>query len=264
MTSPQDPSNRRPSHSDDALADRPDDALHLRMGSEGVSYAAFFDAGQTFARLVRAVAAEVTGTNNSVQLIIEKSERGSVDLSVRCEPRVKRVSRRQAAEVPAIVAAGIEQIKRGGDRPPFFSDQALRLTSDLAKFQRSLPIRIAHGLIAADLGPDVVASAERMLIEEAVSEWGTVEGRLEALTVHRRRTFVIWDVLTNDRVECDFGYRIAVEDIGRATEKRVAVSGEITYDADGRVKSVRADEMFVFPDEADLPSADDVLGILSD
>ena len=72
----------------------------------------------------------------------------------------------------------------------------------------------------------------------------------------------LYGPLTDERIECSFGHRIATEDIGRAVEKRVAVHGVITYRG-GEISRVLAESIEVLPEE-DLPSADDVFGILAE
>jgi hypothetical protein len=96
-----------------------------------------------------------------------------------------------------------------------------------------------------------------------VSAIGSVEGRLEGLNVHgSNRYFNVYDDLTGERVQCQFGHRIDVAKIGGAVERRVSVSGEIRYRETGEIVNVIAHSLDVFPQESDLPSADDVYGII--
>lgn len=100
------------------------------------------------------------------------------------------------------------------------------------------------------------------LTQEAPPRKGTIEGRLEAVDVHGRNKFSVWDRLTGDRVECIAGENISVDDLGEALGKRVAVRGRIRSTLAGTKRKIDVQEIRVFPAEEDLPSADDVRGIL--
>lgn len=93
--------------------------------------------------------------------------------------------------------------------------------------------------------------------------YGTVEGLLEALNIHgANKAFGVYDPLTGKKVECKLTGKVTVEDLGPAVSKRVAVSGLIFSRSTGERISVQADELEIFPTEEDIPSPDDVLGIL--
>lgn len=49
----------------------------------------------------------------------------------------------------------------------------------------------------------------------------------------------------------------------RKRDARVSVTGLIHYRKDGQPNSIEVDELSVFPERSDLPSADEVHGILS-
>jgi hypothetical protein len=113
------------------------------------------------------------------------------------------------------------------------------------------------------LDAQFLANIEQMLggIVRAI---GTIEGRLEAVNVHGGvRHFYVYDSLTGERVMCDFGHRVASEQVGHALEHRVAVHGEITYRESGSVVRMSAQSLELFPPEEELPSSDDVRGILA-
>src|SRR5438445_133094 len=76
------------------------------------------------------------------------------------------------------------------------------------------------------------------------------------------RRFAIFDVLTDKRVECFFTSHVTLDDVLRGVGRRVAVTGIIKTRPDGERVSVEARELRVFPAEEELPSPDDVRGIL--
>ena len=123
-------------------------------------------------------------------------------------------------------------------------------------------IRVGEGVATTQMTADLSTHVE-VILGNTVTSIGTVEGRLEGVNVHGgSRYFAVYDDLTGERIQCHFGHRISAHDIGLAVEKRVAVQGEIRYRENGEIVSVNALSLSSFPPEHELPTADDVLGIL--
>jgi hypothetical protein len=162
------------------------------------------------------------------------------------------------------VPAGMASLEQGDERPRYFTDRALELTATLSTITRDLPyVRTRNGAGTVEITKAAARHAQRILDQPYVSDMGTVEGRLEELNIHGRRRFVIFDELTGQRIECHFGHRIAIDDITRGVERRVAVTGEIRSRESGEIVSVIATGIEVFPPDDELPTADDVRGILA-
>ncbi|HXG26991.1 MAG TPA: hypothetical protein VNL94_09120 [Candidatus Binatia bacterium] len=102
------------------------------------------------------------------------------------------------------------------------------------------------------------------VLGRTITAIGTLEGTLETITVRGRRSFYVYDPLTHAKIDCDFGRRLDASTVAAATERRVAVSGELRYREDGSLIRVRANTIFVFPRQEALPKAADVRGILAD
>ena len=69
------------------------------------------------------------------------------------------------------------------------------------------------------------------------AEYGSVEGMLDAINLHRTLRLTIWDDITGLAVRCSFPqeYEHTVRDLLRC---RVRISGLVRYFADGRPRSV--------------------------
>jgi len=158
------------------------------------------------------------------------------------------------------ISGGLKQLQRQALRPPYFTDDALEKARDIVAL-----VRKAEGTLTVDSVPldeHVVANVNEML-GSVSSAIGSIEGRLESLNVHgSNRYFNVYDSLSGARIKCDFGHRIPADEVGAAAEKRVLVHGEIRYREDGEIVNVIARSIEVFPPEEELPSANDVLGIL--
>lgn len=167
------------------------------------------------------------------------------------------------------VIGGLEQVQASAQRPKYFSDAALEKAKSLAE-QTAVAgthVRIRGGSAGGqpwvNLTTQFVANVDQIL-GTTTTAIGTVEGRLEAFNVHgTTRYFNVYDDLTGERIRCEFGHRIPVAAIGAAAERRVAVDGEIFYREAGEIVRVKAMSLEVFREEEDLPTADEVKGILN-
>lgn len=91
---------------------------------------------------------------------------------------------------------------------------------------------------------------------------GTMEGELEGSLLHGRKRFLLCDRSTGRRVPCCFGDAVSWEDIKDLFGKRIAVTGEIRSRGSGERVSINVSSVYVFPREEDLPSPDEVRGLL--
>jgi hypothetical protein len=176
---------------------------------------------------------------------------------VTSDPAATGVTRRLARTVNE----GMRTIQERAHRPDHFTDRALEKAKELVQVAQSNKARLRIGSSLALTG-EFVAHVDELL-GSTVTSIGTVEGTLEALNVHgTRRVFVVYDALIGTRVLCNFGHRIDAAAIGAAAERRVAVHGEIKYREGGEIVNVTVQSFEVFPSDDELPSADDVRGIL--
>jgi hypothetical protein len=221
------------------------------------------------AALIREVGgAVVDGDPDSVRWYVESITSASpIRFELRPEPATDAVAYSKMPEVVHAVAGGLAQLELHAERPPFFTDRALERAADLVdQLGRGLPaIRVGNATAPVPLTARLKANVTEVLGERRfVESFGTVEGRLETVSVHDRRYFNVYDELTGERIECHFGGDLTPSDVGRAVGRRVAVTGLIRSRTTGEIVSVQAEDLYVFPDPENLPSADDVLGILAE
>jgi hypothetical protein len=93
---------------------------------------------------------------------------------------------------------------------------------------------------------------------------GSVEGKLLILSKQGGIAVIIYDSLSDKPVRCvisDELIPIAAQAFGK--DKRASVTGMISYGKEGIPQSIKVEEIKVFPDREELPSAFDVYGILA-
>lgn len=232
----------------------PDDVLRLELGGSHVRLSTLVTAAGTFANLVVEVSRSLHG--EPVEWTVEV-EKGSVVLPA--TPQVPVDVRQRLVQA---VASGLASVEQRAERPPYFTDRALVQARALANLSTTdAPIRVKDGTQPVTLTKQLVAHVDQVT-REAQPRIGTVEGRLDFVDIHARSTFAIWERLTGTRVECAAGDAITVDDLRAALGRRVAVRGRIRSSKGGQKTRIDATELRVFPAEEELPSADEVRGIL--
>ena len=145
---------------------------------------------------------------------------------------------------------GIREMERTGDRPPMhFSPEALEKAKNIS----SVFSDGVERLILSSPGSEPVSVSQRLaanaadLLPKGHDELGTITGRLEGLSIHGRYSFCVWDVASNQKVDCLFtedGYQEAHSLVGR----RMDVSGRIHYSSAGIPLRVYVEETRLLPD----------------
>jgi len=213
-------------------------------------------------QVTASMAGEARALGDGVDWVVSVTK-GSINLAV--TPDVVNVPARAAVRA---VATGMRQIGKKAERPRFFTDAALRLARNLAvlvdgKALEAVQLKASpHGGKAVDLSAKVAANVDAIMAGQ-VRDYGSVEGKLEMISVRNGPHFTVYDALTDQGVPC----HIPTEKLAEAMDafgKRVSVSGLIRYrKTTGEPLSIEVEELRVFPDRTTLPTADDVYGILS-
>lgn len=245
------------------MVDLGPDLVGFELDHPQLAFSRFIEAADDFLGLLREVATDIVGPGG-VRWVVEDVSRSSpVRLSVRPIASRKGVRTQDLAEVNRSITNGFATIQSRPERPAHFNDRALEKAKDLArKVGTDLSLLRVNGRSdQTDVTGQLIANVDAIL-GETVSSIGTIDGSLEALNVHGDRYFSVYDVLTGQRVRCDFGHRISTDEIARAVERRVAVHGQIKSRPTGEIVGMIAERVEVFPPESELPSADEVRGIL--
>ena len=123
--------------------------------------------------------------------------------------------------------------------PRHFAEKELEDLRRLRRLRSAGVLRIefsSNGTMAAVLPRRIEEQIDRIL-GTGDAEYGSLEGVLEAINLHRNRTLTIWEDITGLAVRCQFPeeHEKTVRDLLRS---RVRVSGLIRYFADGRPRSI--------------------------
>ncbi len=235
--------------------------LTLDLDGPKITSDRFRKAVEAFFGMVDDVSRQIAGEAKVKWIVSVKG--GSIHLSAAPEASKLDVANK-VPQIARAVRTGISLISRRPERPKYFTDNALRHARDLAMIPEARQIETAEISLAnssAKLTAKTVANIDALLGSH-IKDYGTLEGRLLVLSAQGGPNIAVVDPLTDRAVRC-WVNEAQLEEAIRAFRKRVAVTGLVRYRRDGQPNSIEVDEFVVFPDRSELPSAEEVHGILS-
>ena len=141
-----------------------------------------------------------------------------------------------------ILGDGLRLLTGGTDQPPqHFTEPVLE---DLKRMRRlfrgrggaeSLDV-LVDDKPTATIGRDIEKQADRVL-SAGYRNLGSIQGELDAITVHRARTATIWDRVSGTPVRWSFS-REETDSIKALLERLVSVTGDIRYFSNGTPRSI--------------------------
>ena len=188
--------------------------LELKLDAREVSLSQLVSASSIFAALLREVAREYAGTERAVKWTVEVKP-GSVTLPIRGRSTSDKLSEASVSEIVSAVVLGLKTLNEQPTRPSYFNDQALREAKALANLVNDdLPrIAVLNGAAGTDATRQLMVHVDQVMGEGRESI-GTIEGKLEALNIHEKPyRFAIFDLLTDQRIECYFGEEVDLEEV---------------------------------------------------
>ena len=238
--------------------------LTLEIG-ENLSPDRFMAAARAFFGYVQELSEDVGGGETARWIV--KVRDGSAMLAVDPNPSM---SIEQARIVYARAERGLRHLIDSNVLEDFgLPEPALKHLRVLSEMTQAgpnkappVPIRIWIQRKPIFLEP-TIASAIREDWRADYNDYGTIEGRLEAIQEsHGTLQFFIRDAFLRQRVRCYFPEDL-LPSVFEKFRKRVEVSGVIHYRKNGTPISIEAEHILGLPDDSELPSAEDVRGILA-
>ena len=162
---------------------------------------------------------------------------------------------------------GLVQLSKG-ERLPHYSDSAIRNALRLARLHNQKRrdglklIQISSDNQQIELGPHTVKGIES-LTNATYESIGSVVGNLDSISVHRGNEFRVWEELEVRAVTCRFPpdlLELAKQSLG----SRVLVYGDVKSNSSGQRTSVIVHGIELYPGDFDLPTIEQLSGIIDD
>lgn len=216
--------------------------------------------------MLRSVEANFVGSNAMVRWEIVRVRMRS-PLRVTFSPRVigrpgaKNVTARSSRSIGTkIVHAclqGVKGIEKSPTMPEYFNEETLDAAKKLAKVQGASLAFSSNGSDKTTLSESAIKNIEEVKAKARLYvDFTTIEGQLELVSSHGRRSFAVWETLTNHKVEC-FGTDEHFAQALHLIEKRVAVVGRVSY-RNHVPKSIQVETMKAMPGIGELPQPKDI------
>ncbi len=232
--------------------------LTLLGETEYVSLAAFLDAANDIKDILRALSTAVSPSEgNGLEWGVTNLYMGSFNVEIACvtNPVV-------GAAVAQTFVNGMEIIQKSAERPPLFDNAILdkaKHLSGIVSRDGVARIAIGHGSHEIQISQHIAANVDT-LIGIRYEEVGAVEGRIEAINIHDRLQFSIYDFVTERAVRCSFPDTLFGEVVA-ALGHRAIVYGMVRTDAQGDPVSVRVERIEQMRSRDELPSVSELRGI---
>lgn len=124
-------------------------------------------------------------------------------------------------------------------------------------------VRIGFNGEAVELNPEM-RKAVRQTLEGRYRSIGSIEARIDALSGHEPPySCTAWTLLTNERIQCNFSDPALLDMAYAHFKQRVTLRGILNSRADGEVTSMRVHSIEPFPPDDELPTVDDIRGIMA-
>lgn len=162
------------------------------------------------------------------------------------------------------IEAGLASLEIEAEEPKHFPPRALESVRDLAKISLGtdgeIDVRVWVEKRPHNLTAHAVAHIDDIL-KSGFEEHGAVTGRIETVSDHGNARFVIYQPLSANPVQCVVPQE-RLADALKAFRKRAEVFGLVRYGKDGKPKRIKVEDIIELPDDSELPSHLDVLGLL--
>lgn len=239
-------------------------AFSIDVDGPRVSLHRLISTAESALTLLREVDVEITRrSGGALDWVVSDLQSGSVHLEAKPELKDPSLGSDAAFQVLAAVGEGLDLVEHEASRPPHFNDTALKSARELTGALREegiARVRVRTNGRAVEISQRLAANVDE-LIKGKVKSIGSVEGRLETVSLHGSPYFNVYERLSGEGVRCYFSEE-QLEKVKSALGERVRVSGVIWSRRTGEMVSIQVREVEIFPDESDLPPADAIRGIL--
>ena len=201
------------------------------------------------------------GVADVKDLLVNHYREGS--LVIECSPSLaEHTDPLEAERVNIAVLDGLEQLKKG-TRPRGFTNAALRHVARISSVAISddITVVIGNGIRSVKCA-HTLESVAKHLVDIRTMSWGSVEGTIQMISTRGSPSFNLYEVLTDERIECHFRSNL-IESVKESLENRVVVYGEIHKKGD-EFEYVKVEKIHRRPPSDELPGFDDIRGIFAD
>ena len=228
--------------------------IEIKIDGKKLTPDKFMEAAKSFFELIEGVAKNVTTTPIKWGVQLDK---GSAIIRAVVQNPSEASSRATDA-----ICKGVRSLRSGiRTIPPGFSKAEVTAARRLAAIIDGgdvQSISIKNGSAPEDLMQTVVTTADAILMGEATTAFGSIEGIIDSMSVKHGFCCSIQDVTYRREITCYFLKDEVAQEAKKGFEKRVLASGLIRYAREGHPTSISVNTIRIFPEESELPTIEEV------
>jgi hypothetical protein len=238
-------------------------SLTITVDGDSVSLEKFCEIQKHFSIIFEEVDKAAFGEEKrSVKWKISSVSNGSYNLTLTGIP-TRGDDVLKVTNLCSVIQDGISVIAETPSRPNFFSDRALKSIEALGN-------TIGNGInkVALKSRYTRVEFTKRMAanVDEIIGvrheSFGSIEGVLDAINLHKDKYFTIYSFLDDRGIKCLFPDEL-LEEAKKNLGKKVYVYGLVRSREDGQRLNIVVREMEPLPNQDEAPSIYNMIGILS-
>jgi len=243
--------------------------IFLRVGNTNdVTLPQLVSSLQNFLRLLQDFDASISrksgGSLKWEVTVLQKQSPAVIGVTPTPKPRMDDISE----AVEAQVFTGYNELSERGQRTQYMSDSALQAIENISKFAKKIGPSSIY--VAANGQPkqEAVLTTEtfrrvKELTDVRYVAFGSIIGKLEAISVHRSNEFRVWDEKTGKPVRCMFHADLE-KDVTKLLRETVLVTGTINSNSAGSPVSVDVRDVGKRLAGDNLPTIDEMRGLVKD
>lgn len=246
--------------------------FEIEADSGGVSLPIYNTATFKLMQLLREIDSAISGKTGGIigWYVIDLAKNGTLGLEVesRLKKPPKRYRDRQTRDTaPAVTQSfvtGFENLEVRGISPPYLSEHGLE---KMLSMMDLLHKNGAKGFIATSVEDhrsvavtERAARTLRELLPPRREEKGSVEGTLETISIHRRKTLIIYDSLSHKGVTCILPKEEPLKQATEALGKKVVISGLVCFNIKDEPVKIVVGNLRVLGLGKQLPTAAQLTG----
>jgi hypothetical protein len=243
--------------------------IYLRVGNtDRVGLSDLINSLSGFLKLLRdfdsTVSGEVNGTQRWEVTSLAKNSPAVVGVTPFTKAHMDDYS--EAIETSLLESSTALTLKK--ERTRMMSDSALQGIGQLARLSKRLgPSAIFIPANGQPQRESLITETTMQVFQELTGvkfeAFGTISGALEAITVHGKSEFRVWDEATGKVVRCKYQDDME-QKILKLLRKNVSVSGVISSNAAGTPIAVAVEGLAEKGQTADLPTVRQMAGFMKD
>jgi hypothetical protein len=238
---------------------------HLRFEIKGkpgsITLRAFQTAVESWMGILNDLDAGISGQKGgSLDWVVTDLSMGSLALEI--ESRSRMPGKDYGPRVVRANIEGMEVIENEEKMPPYLTESGMKKAQRMVNLigrQGTTGFLIANTKEKAELSIQSKNNVKSIL-KPRYQSIGSVEGRLETISLHRSNRLVIYESLTNKAVSCIFK-EDKLPEVKALLGHRVNVFGTIYRNKKGDALSVEVKELRKLREVEEIPSFEKLLGI---